>query len=68
MKKILTFMLLATLTATAQSQQPNPRLTQLEEYLPTQDVNVYKRQDNSAGEITHRIFVKIGRASCRERV
>lgn len=57
MKKILTLMLLAVLTATVQSQQPNPRLTQLEEYLPTQDVNVYKRQDNSAGEITHRILV-----------
>ena len=55
MKKIITFMLLAALTATAQSQQPNPRLTQLEEYLPTQYINVNKRQENSAGAITYRI-------------
>ena len=57
MKKILTTLLLAVFTATALGQQPNVRLTQLEQYLPTQDVNVYKRQDNSAGVITHRIFV-----------
>ena len=55
MNKILTFMLLATLTATALGQQPNARLTQLEQYLPTQDINVHKRQDNSAGAITYRI-------------
>ena len=55
MKKILTFMLWATLTATTYGQQPNVRLTQLEQYLPTQYINVNKRQANSAGEITYRI-------------
>ncbi len=55
MKKILTFMLWATLTATTYGQQPNVRLTQLEQYLPTQYINVNKRQDNSAGKITYMI-------------
>ena len=55
MKKILTFMLCAVFTATALGQQPNVRLTQLEQYLPTQDIDVKKRQDNYAGEITYRI-------------
>ena len=55
MKKILTFMLCAVFTATAIGQQPNVRLTQLEQYLPTQDIDVKKRQDNYAGEITYRI-------------
>ena len=55
MKKILTLMLLAVFTATTYGQQPNVRLTQLEQYLPTQYINVQKRQNNSAGEITYRI-------------
>lgn len=55
MKKILAFMLWAALTATAMGQQPNARLTQLEQYLPTQDIKVSKRQHNYAGEITYTI-------------
>ena len=55
MKKILTFMLWAALTATTYGQQPNVRLTQLEQYLPTQYINVNKRQANSAGRITYRM-------------
>ena len=48
-------MLLAVFTVTTYGQQPNVRHTQLEQYLPTQYINVNKRQDNSAGTITYRI-------------
>ena len=63
MKKILTFMLWAALTATTYGQQPNVRLTQLEQYLPTQYIDVHKRQDNYAGEITYRISAGCNRIS-----
>ena len=55
MKKIFIVVLLAVTTVAVQGQKPNPRLTQLEEYLPTQYINVHKRQDNCAGTITYRI-------------
>ena len=63
MKKILTLMLLAVFTATTYGQQPNVRLTQLEQYLPTQYIDVHKRQDNYAGEITYRISAGCNRIS-----
>ena len=52
MKKIITFMLLAAFTTATQGQQPNVRLTQLEQYLQTQHINVTKKQNNSAEKIT----------------
>ena len=55
MKKIFIVVLLAVTTVAVQGQKPNPRLTQLEEYLPTQHIEVHKRQDNCAGTITYRI-------------
>lgn len=54
MKKITAFMLLAAFTATAQSQ-PNVRLTQLEEYLATQNIVLNKWQSNNAGKIRYSI-------------
>ena len=57
MKKILTFMLLAALTATALGQQPNPRLTQLEEYFQKKDFEVDQQQTNGQdGSIIHTTF------------
>lgn len=53
MKKIITFMLLAAFTTATQGQQPNVRLTQLEQYLPTQNIDVKKRQSNEAGKIRY---------------
>ena len=57
MKKILTFMLWAAFTATAQSQQPNPRLTQLEKFLQKKDFEVNQQQTNGQdGSIIHTTF------------
>lgn len=53
MKKIITTMLLAAISVATYGQQPNPRLQQLEEYLPTQDIDVRRMQYNSNGIITH---------------
>lgn len=63
MKKIITTMLLATITATTYGQQPNPRLTQLEEYLPTQDITVYKSQYSHSGGVVHLADFNIQMAS-----
>ena len=59
MKKTLSFMLLAAFTATTSGQRPNARLTQLEQYLPTQRINVHKQQDNSAGRTTYSVSTGI---------
>lgn len=46
MKKILTIMILAAFTVTAQGQQPNPRLTQLDEYFRQQGYKISSSQQN----------------------
>ena len=54
MKKFITAMLLATFTATVQGQQPNPRLTQLDEFLQQQEKYFHHTQTNAQeGSITH---------------
>ena len=54
MKKFITAMLLATFTATVQGQQPNPRLTQLDEFLQQQEKYFQHTQTNAQeGSITH---------------
>ena len=47
MKKILTIMLLTAVTVTAQGQQPNPRLTRLEEFMQQQRLRFDHKQSNS---------------------
>ena len=59
MKKTFIAVLLAVTTVAVQGQKPNPRLTQLEEYLPTQYINVSKRQDNIAGRTTYSVSTGI---------
>lgn len=46
MKKILTVMLLAVFTATAQGQQANPRFTQLDEYFRQLGYKIFSSQQN----------------------
>lgn len=46
MKKILTVMLLAVFTATAQGQQANPRFTQLDEYFRQHGYEIRSSQQN----------------------
>ena len=54
MKKYIFSILLAFITATAQGQQPNPRLQQLDEFLQQQGINVNHSQTNAIdGCITH---------------
>lgn len=58
MKKILTFMLLATFTATALGQQPNPRLTQLEEFLQKKNYLVsYELTNGDDGSAIHTLYI-----------
>ena len=53
MKKILTIMLLAVLTVTAQGQQPDQRLQQLEELFREQYIDVSHSLHNNKGRILH---------------
>lgn len=54
MKKSITIILLASLSATVQAQQPQQVLNQLEDYLQLQGFNIRHVQSNTNGSITHR--------------
>ena len=51
MKKIITTMLLAVVTAATYGQQPNARIQQMDEYLQTQDIKVNKTQYSHSGGV-----------------
>lgn len=58
MKKILTAMLLAAFTVATQGQQPNPRLTQLEEFLQKKDFCINYEQTNGVdGSAIHTLYI-----------
>ena len=58
MKKILTAMLLAAIAVAAQGQQPNPRLTQLEDFLQKKDFKIsYEQTNGNDGSAIHTLYI-----------
>jgi len=58
MKKILTTMLLAAITIVVQGQQPNPHLTQLEDFLQKKDFRIsYEQTNGNGGNTVHTLYI-----------